>query len=158
MNGRNPWRAALQSLSLIVIFSVAGCSFFGPRARPQNPPTRPSPTGLTNRRTPTPLPPAPTKRLPGVRATDAKELEKTCTRIITALQRNDWATATKQTDNLGALWARFKPTKPGTMSVTEMKNFDARYAKLQRDVRTRNKAGALAAAKACRDTISKMER
>jgi len=146
------------SLALIWVFLGARCQLVGLRPRTGAPsPTPPlSPTRLMNRRTPAPV--APTKRLPGVRAVDAGELDQSCTRIIAALQRNDWTTATKETNNLGVLWTRFKPTRPGTMSATEMKNFDVRYAKLQRDVRMRNKAGALAAARACRDTVNKMAR
>ena len=50
------------------------------------------------------------------------------------MEKNDWAEATKNVNSLGATWTRFKPSKTGTMSATEMKTFDVNYAKLQKDV------------------------
>ncbi|MCL6614500.1 MAG: DUF4363 family protein [Firmicutes bacterium] len=160
MNGWFQAKRALSTLvfSLAIMISAAGCNLFGLRPRTQTPPARPSPTRFTGRRTRTPLPTSPTKRLPGISATNAKAMEDSCTRIMAAIQKNDWTAATRETDRLGVLWTRFKPSKTGTMSATEMKNFDTRYAKLQKDVRARNKTGALSAARACRDTIVKMTR
>lgn len=112
----------------------------GPRNQPQAPGTRPSPTRPIGKRTRTPLRPAPTKRLPGISATDADQLRISADRILSALDKNDWPEATKETNRLGALWIRFKPGKIGTMSAAEMKDFDARYASLQKNVRARNKA------------------
>jgi len=77
---------------------------------------------------------------------------------MSAVSKNDWAAATRDTNKLGALWTRFKPSSKGTMSATEMKNFDANYAKLQKDVRAKNKSGAERDCRAIRDTVTKIRR
>ena len=141
---------------LVVMTITAGCNLFGPRTTPQQPQTRPSPTRPTGRQTRTPLKPAPTKQLPGAKAVDAKELGATVDRIKKAIDKNDWAAATRETNSLGTAWTKFKPSKKGTMSATEMKNFDTNYAKLQKDVRAKNKSGATRDVRALKDSVTKM--
>ena len=163
MENRVPRKYAVFGLVLTLIISAfaSGCSLFGPRNKPRTPATRPSPTrpmAPTGRQTRTPLRPAPTKSLPGVSSTDATQLRSTTDRIMSAVSKNDWAAATRDTNKLGALWTRFKPSSKGTMSATEMKNFDANYAKLQKDVRAKNKSGAERDCRAIRDTVTKIRR
>ncbi|MGE5551601.1 MAG: DUF4363 family protein [Bacteroidota bacterium] len=171
MNARVSLRSASVGLvlSLVIPTFASGCNFFGPRSTPQTPPTRPAPTRMTGRRagvtgvTPSPTPgmgnplrPAPTKRLPAIRATDISSLRAAVDRCKAAVEKNDWAKATREANSLGATWTRFKPAKSGTMSATEMKTFDVNYAKLQKDVRARNKSGCLRDTRALMDTVNKM--
>lgn len=141
-------------LSFILTALAPGCNLLNPQAPQTRPsPTRPSPTG---RRTRTPLRPAPTKRLPGLTAADTNTLRQAESRCRTAVNGNDWAAATREANSLGGVWTRFKPRKTGTMSATEMASFDANYAKLQKDVRARNKSGCIRDLNALRDAIAKM--
>lgn len=160
MDDRIPRKYAVLGLVLTLIVSAfaSGCTLFGPRSKPQTPAARPSPTRPTGRQTRTPLRPAPTKTLPGVSSVDATQLRSTVDRIMSEASKNNWAEATRDTNRLGAMWTRFKPSSKGTMSATEMKNFDANYAKLQKDVRARNKSGAVNNCRAIRDTVTKIRR
>ena len=160
MNGKAKirfWVAGLVS-SIFIITSACGCNLFGPRSKPA--PTRPSPTrSLTSPRPSpigTPMRPAPTKTVPGVSATNTATLKNSITRIQSAVSKNDWPTATNEANRLGGLWTRFKPSSKGTMSATEMTKFDSNYAKLQKDVRARNKTGADRDLRALRDAVNKM--
>jgi len=89
---------------------------------------------------------------------DTTQLRAAVSKCKSAVDRKDWAAAVREADKLGAVWAKFKPGKAGTMSATEMKNFDANYAKLQKDCRARNTSGAESAARALLDTVNKMQR
>lgn len=141
----------------LILAAVSGCPLSGARNRPQVPGTRPNPTKPAGRQSETPLQPSPTKKLPGVSAVDAEQLKASCDRILRALNQKDWKKATQETNSLGALWTRFKPAKRGTMSATEMKNFDVRYASLQKEVRAKNRNGAIRTTRALKDTVAKMK-
>ncbi len=137
--------------------SVGGCNLFGPRSTPRPAPTRPiSSPRPSAKSTRTPIRPAPTKNLPGVGATSTANLQNTIAKIKTAVAKNDWPTAMSETNKLGAAWTRFKPSSKGTMSATEMKNFDTNYAKLQKDIRAKNKSGADRDLRALKDSVAKM--
>ncbi len=158
MDTRVPRGHAVRGLVLTLIISAfaSGCTLFGPRNTPT--PTRPSPTRPSGRQTRTPLRPAPTKSLPGVSSVNTSQLRTAVDQILTAVGKGNWSEATRSTNRLGAMWTRFKPSNKGTMSATEMKNFDANYAKLQKDVRAKNKSGAERDCRALRDTVTKMRR
>lgn len=161
-------RCSLAGLVLVLPLTIfaGGCNLFGPRNTPQTPPTRPSPTRPTGRRTGDitgpadnrtgDVRPSPTKRLPGVSATGLASLRASANRCMDAVSKNNWAEATKQANKLGVDWTRFKPQKTGTMSATEMTKFDTTYARLQKNVRGRNKAGCQRDLRALIDTINKM--
>lgn len=118
--------------------TIAGLAIWGPMTRRGPAPFSPAPTRISRRVVP-PARNMPTKRIPGVSATSARDLNRSLSRAETAVRRNDWAMAQRETTRLGALWARLKPQASGLRPAVDAASFDATYAKLKTNVTMKNK-------------------
>lgn len=155
----------------ILVLSVAagGCNLF-----PNNN-TRPAPVRPRNilnqrtvRMTPSPAPvtpnpnnrmrTAPSKRLRGLSSISEKNLLDRITRIEQAVLRGNWPIANKNTNTLGLEMTRFRPARSGGKTLREIGNFDAIYAKLQADVRLRNRTAVLRDTRRLKAALSSMRK
>jgi hypothetical protein len=72
-----------------------------------------------------------------------KEITDRLTKIDASLKKDDWAAVNKETNSLGGDMLRFRPTGAKGKSLRETANFDTLYAKLQADVKTKNKTAVM---------------
>lgn len=107
---------------------------------------RPAPTR------PIPLNPSPTKRIPSTTIISARDLLSRITRIRNAVKAKDWNKANLETNSMATDLARYKPpTGKKVSGITDMAKFDAEYARLQADVKTKNATKTL-------DDLKRMEK
>lgn len=135
-------------LSIFLFAAIPGC----PQAREQEPrpaPVRPAPIrtrpapGRQTPVRPAPVRPAPTERVPGVSSVSPKTLMTRVNRIRTAVRRNNWAQANRETNTLGADLTRIRGDQQDT-GITEMAALNTEYARLQASVKARNRVNTMA--------------
>lgn len=130
-------------ITFLISFSLVtgGCNMF-PDNQNQN---RPAPIRPTPRRT-TPAPNmrnAPTKKVPGVSAVSEKQLMNKISAVENQVNKTNWDSANRLTNELGGDMARYRPDGANGKTLREMTKFNTIYAKLQGNVKTRNKQGCL---------------
>lgn len=135
---------------LVLIIAVAGCNWFtGNQTRPA--PMRP-------RITPTPrTSPAPTKKIPGTTTLTEKQLHDRLNRIETASKKGDWATCNRETNLLGTDMTRYRPSSNKGKSLKNIATFDATYAKLQADTKSKNHPAVVKDVNKLRDDLKRIK-
>lgn len=108
---------------------------------------------LTNRTRP-----APSKRIKGLSGISERSLLDRITRIEQAALRGNWGIANRNTNTLGLEMARFRPTRPGGKTLREIGSFDAIYAKLQADVRMKNRTAVFRDTRRLKAALSGMKK
>ncbi len=147
----------------LVIFSLAvsGCNLLPNNNNNTRPaPTRPKVTTpkKSPMKTPTPkVRPAPTKRTPGLAAITEKHILDRLTKIESSIKTGTWSTANKETNRLGMDMTKFRPTGSKGKSLRETANFNVMYAKLQADVKTKNKTASLKDVRSIRDAMKNVK-
>lgn len=134
--------------SLILATAITGCALF-PEQRQQQEPSRPAPVR--------PRQPAPTKKVPGVSAIGTRELMSRTQRIETAVRKEDWVRADRETNGMVADMTRFREDRPTAADVAEMAKLDTEYARLQTNVKAKNKDSSLKNVKNLQAVIRKLE-
>lgn len=133
---------------LILAVTLVGCALF-PEQKQQQEPSRPAPVR--------PQKQSPTKKVPGVSAIGTRELMSRTQRIATAVNKEDWALANKETNSMAGDMTRFKEDRPTTADVDKMAKLDAEYAKLQTNVKGKNKEASLKNIKNLQAIIRKLD-
>jgi len=128
---------------LIISLAINGCTLFPSTNKTRPAPTRPKMTSPTKRTPSDKVRPAPTKRTPAISSMTEKEITDRLTKIDASLKKDDWAAVNKETNSLGGDMLRFRPTGAKGKSLRETANFDTLYAKLQADVKTKNKTAVM---------------
>lgn len=127
----------VKMVMLIFLISfglVSGGCNLTPNNRTRPAPIRPTPTPKQKM--------APTKNISGIDALSEKDLLKKVSQVEDAVKKGNWDTANRRTNELGADMARYRPNKDGK-SLRDMSEFDLIYAKLQGNVKTKNKQACL---------------
>ena len=144
----------------LLIFSVFinGCSLFPSSNKSRPAPTRPKVTSPT-KRAPTnkAVRPAPTKRTPAVSSMTEKDITNRMTKIEGSLNKGDWSKVNSETNSLGGDMMRFRPTGPKGKSLRDTANFNVMYAKLQADVKTKNKTAVSRDVRSIKDAMKNIK-
>lgn len=97
------------------------------------------------------------KRTLGLKTVTEKKLVRRIKMVETAVKKDDWAKAKRETDALGIDMTKFSSVKTKGKSLRSMGKFDANYLKLQKEVRTKNKTAALAETKKLRTNLRNLK-
>ena len=129
----------------LLIFSLAfnGCTLFPSTNKTRPAPTRPKMTSPTKKTPSNKVRPAPTKRIPGTSSVTEKDILDRLTKVDESLKKGDWNAANRETNTLGTDMGRFRPTASKGKSLRETANFSVMYAKLQVDIKAKNKIAAM---------------
>lgn len=138
---------------LMLVFSIAvtGCNWFTDNQnRPA--PVRPrNPTPTRNIRQ------APTKRTPGASALTEKQLLDRIDRIEAAAKKGDWSVCNRETNLLGVDMTRYRPSTTDGKSLMNISTFDAAYAKLQADAKSKNRSAVIKNCDKLRDDLKRIK-
>lgn len=143
----------------LLIFSLAinGCTLFPSTNKTRPAPTRPKMTSPTKKTPTNKVRPAPTKRIPGTSTATEKDIRARLTKIDGSLKKDNWAEANRETNTLGADMGRFRPTASKGKSLRETANFSVMYAKLQADIKTKNKTAAMKDIRSIQDAMKNVK-
>lgn len=138
---------------LMLVFSIAvtGCNWFTDNQnRPA--PVRPrNPTPTRNIRQ------APTKKTPGASALTEKQLLDRIDRIEAAARKGDWSVCNRETNLLGVDMTRYRPSTTDGKSLRNISTFDAAYAKLQADAKSKNRPAVIRNCDKLRDDLKRIK-
>ncbi|MGE5604955.1 MAG: hypothetical protein ACM3YE_04600 [Bacteroidota bacterium] len=141
----------LGVLMLVLSIAVIGCNWFTDNQ------TRPAPVRPRN---PTPtrnINPAPTKRTPGASALTEKQLLDRINRIEAAAKKGDWSVCNRETNLLGVDMTRYRPSTTNGKSLRNIGTFDAAYAKLQADAKSKNRPAVIRNCDKLRDDLKRIK-
>jgi hypothetical protein len=137
----------------LLIFSanLTGCNWLNDNQ------TRPAPV---RPREPTPtrnIRQAPTKRTPGAAALTEKQLLDRISRIEEAAKKGDWSVCNRETNLLGVDMTRYRPSSSNGKSLRNIATFDAAYAKLQADAKSKNRPAVIRNCDKLRDDLKRIK-
>ncbi len=136
---------------LVLIVAITGCNWFtGNQTRPA--PVRPRVTSPTPKTSP-----VPTKNIPGTTAITEKHLYNRLNRIESAAKKRNWPICNRETNLLGTDMTRYRPSSHRGKSLKNIAAFDATYAKLQANVKSRNHPAVVRDVNKLRDDLRRIK-
>lgn len=144
----------LLGIGMIVFWGLfAGCNWLTDNQTRPAPvrPGDPTPTRIRN------VNPAPTKKTPGASALTEKQLTDRINRIETAAKKEDWPTCNRETNLLGVDMTRYRPSSTNGKSLKNIATFDTAYAKLQADVKSKNRPAVIKDINKLRDDLQRIK-
>lgn len=136
---------------LILSLTISGCNWFGDNQ------TRPAPV---RPRIATPIPnteKAPTKKIPGTTKLTEKQLLERIEKVETAAKKGDWSVCNRETNLLGTDMTRYSPSTTDGKSLMNIATFDSTYAKLQADVKSKNRPAVIRDLQKLRDDLKRIK-
>lgn len=141
----------LGVMMLVLSSNLTGCNWFTDNQ------TRPAPV---RPRTPAPtrnIRQAPTKKTPGASALTEKQLLDRINRIEEAAKKEDWSVCNRETNLLGVDMTRYRPSTSNGKSLRNIATFDAAYAKLQADAKSKNRPAVIRNCDKLRDDLKRIK-